>query len=47
VFEGSGIYLLVAVLITAAILGGYAWSLFSRAADAYRDAARRSNEPRA
>jgi hypothetical protein len=47
VFEGNGIYLLVALLVTVAILGGYAWSLFSRAADARQDAARRGDDSRA
>jgi hypothetical protein len=41
VFEGSGVYLLAAFVLTALILGGYLWSLTTRARDAERDAARR------
>jgi hypothetical protein len=43
VFEGSGAYLLAAFVLTVLILGGYLWSLTSRARDAERDAARRQD----
>ena len=40
-FEGSGVYLIAALVLTVLILGGYFWSLTTRARDAERDATRR------